>query len=89
MYMYKNKEFHYITIVLSIPSLKNILIYVDCTLFTCTGNLTAAIDVSFLRSNKINYILTVDSCPLPEVILELRDIHIKYIKGNFLNQFMC
>lgn len=48
------------------------------------GNLTAAIDVSFLRSNKINYIITVDSCPLPEIILDLRDIHIKYIQGNFL-----
>lgn len=48
----------------------------------CAGNLTAAIDLSFLRSNRINYILTVDSCPLPEVILDLRDIHIMYIQGN-------
>lgn len=47
-----------------------------------TGNLTAAIDLSFLRRNKINYIITVDSCPLPETILDLRDIHIKYIQGN-------
>lgn len=62
--------------------------YVIFYLYIPIGNLTAAIDVSFLRSNCINYILTVDSCPLPEVILELRDIHIKYIQGNFFNQFM-
>lgn len=49
------------------------------------GNLTAAIDVPFLRSNKINYILTVDSCPLPEIILDLRDIHKKYIQGNLIS----
>ncbi|XP_015364696.1 PREDICTED: dual specificity protein phosphatase 12-like [Diuraphis noxia] len=44
------------------------------------GNLTAAIDLSFLRSNGINYIITVDSCPLPEIILDLRDINVKYIQ---------
>jgi len=44
------------------------------------GNLTAAIDLTFLRSNGINYIITVDSCPLPEIILDLRDINIKYIQ---------
>lgn len=48
-----------------------------------TGNLTAAIDLTFLRSNGINYIVTVDSCPLPEIILDLRDMHIKYIQGNY------
>lgn len=53
-----------------------------------TGNLTAAIDLSFLRSNSINYIITVDSCPLPEIILDLRDIHIKYIQGNSFNLFI-
>lgn len=51
-------------------------------IFLFIGNLTAAIDISFLRSNKINYILTVDSCPLPEIILDLRDIHVKYIQGT-------
>lgn len=54
-------------------------------LYLLTGNLTAAIDVSFLRYNKINYILTVDSCPLPEIILDVRDIHKKYIQGNLIN----
>lgn len=50
----------------------------------CIGNLSAAIDLSFLRSNRINYIVTVDSCPLPEIILDLRDIHIKYIQGKYI-----
>lgn len=55
-----------------------------------TGNLTAAIDLSFLRRNKINYIITVDSCPLPEIILDLRDIYIKYIQGNlYLFRHCC
>jgi len=44
--------------------------------------LTAAIDLTFLRSNGINYIITVDSCPLPEIILDLRDINVKYIQGK-------
>lgn len=52
-----------------------------------TGNLSAAIDISFLRSNRIHYIITVDSCPLPEIILDLRDIHIKYIQGNCIKLY--
>ncbi|XP_050430712.1 dual specificity protein phosphatase MPK-4-like isoform X2 [Adelges cooleyi] len=44
------------------------------------GNLTAAVDITFLRNNNINYIVTVDSCPLPEMISDIRDIHIKYIQ---------
>lgn len=52
--------------------------------YLCIGNLSAAIDLSFLRSNRINYIVTVDSCPLPEIILDLRDIHIKYIQGKYI-----
>ncbi|KZC09747.1 PREDICTED: dual specificity protein phosphatase 12 [Dufourea novaeangliae] len=35
------------------------------------GNLTAATDIKWLKETKINYILTVDSCPLPRKIQEL------------------
>ncbi|XP_050536924.1 dual specificity protein phosphatase MPK-4-like isoform X2 [Daktulosphaira vitifoliae] len=43
-------------------------------------NLSAAMDLSFLKSNNINFIVTVDSCPLPESITNMRDIHIKFIQ---------
>ncbi|KOC65958.1 Dual specificity protein phosphatase 12 [Habropoda laboriosa] len=45
------------------------------------GNLTAATDIEWLREAKINYILTVDSCPLPRKIQELLpNLTIKYIQ---------
>ncbi|XP_054008234.1 dual specificity protein phosphatase MPK-4 [Hylaeus anthracinus] len=45
------------------------------------GNLTAATDVEWLKESKINYILTVDSCPLPRKIQELLpNLTIKYIQ---------
>lgn len=44
------------------------------------GNLTAATDIKWLKETKINYILTVDSCPLPRKIQELLpNLIIKYI----------
>ncbi|XP_076232974.1 dual specificity protein phosphatase MPK-4 [Calliopsis andreniformis] len=45
------------------------------------GNLTAATDLEWLKETKINYILTVDSCPLPRKIQELLPyLIIKYIQ---------
>ena len=45
------------------------------------GNLTAATDIDWLKETKINYILTVDSCPLPRKIQEfLPNLNIKYIQ---------
>ncbi|XP_076183552.1 dual specificity protein phosphatase MPK-4 [Ptiloglossa arizonensis] len=45
------------------------------------GNLTAATDIEWLKEAKINYILTVDSCPLPRKIQELLpNLTIKYIQ---------
>ncbi|XP_017885920.1 dual specificity protein phosphatase MPK-4 isoform X1 [Ceratina calcarata] len=45
------------------------------------GNLTAATDIEWLKETKINYILTVDSCPLPRKIQEFSpNLIIKYIQ---------
>ncbi|XP_076654009.1 dual specificity protein phosphatase MPK-4 isoform X1 [Halictus rubicundus] len=45
------------------------------------GNLTAATDIEWLREAKIDYVLTVDSCPLPRKIQELLpNLTIKYIQ---------
>ncbi|XP_075227720.1 dual specificity protein phosphatase MPK-4 [Lycorma delicatula] len=44
------------------------------------GNLTAAMDLELLEERKINYILTVDSCPLPRVILSVPSIHNMFIQ---------
>ncbi|XP_078045145.1 dual specificity protein phosphatase MPK-4 isoform X2 [Augochlora pura] len=45
------------------------------------GNLSAATDIEWLRETKINYILTVDSCPIPRQIPELlSDLTVKYIQ---------
>ncbi|XP_065164104.1 dual specificity protein phosphatase MPK-4-like [Atheta coriaria] len=44
------------------------------------GNLTAATDISTLTKYKITHILTIDTCPLPRKILELKHITTKYIQ---------
>ncbi|XP_033321782.1 dual specificity protein phosphatase MPK-4 isoform X2 [Megalopta genalis] len=45
------------------------------------GNLSAATDIEWLREAKIDYILTVDSCPIPRQIPELLpNLTIKYIQ---------
>lgn len=44
------------------------------------GNLTAAKDVSTLAKYKISYIITIDTCPLPRHILDLKHIKTMYIQ---------
>lgn len=44
------------------------------------GNLTAAKDLATLTQHKINYILTIDTCPLPRHILDLKQIKNKFIQ---------
>ncbi|RZF40110.1 hypothetical protein LSTR_LSTR002513 [Laodelphax striatellus] len=44
------------------------------------GNLTAAMDLDMLEDRKINYILTVDSCPLPRNILSIPSIKTMYVQ---------
>lgn len=43
------------------------------------GNLSAALDV-MLQRNHINYILTADSCPLPNNITFMPDLKIKFVQ---------
>lgn len=45
------------------------------------GNLTAATDKNVLERNKINRILTVDSCPLPQQITNIPGIQTMFIQG--------
>ncbi|XP_069696399.1 dual specificity protein phosphatase MPK-4 [Periplaneta americana] len=44
------------------------------------GNLTAATDVEVLEKNRINHILTVDSCPLPRKITMLPGVKTKFLQ---------
>lgn len=44
------------------------------------SNLTAATDVPTLTKYGINYILTIDSCPLPRRILEIKNLCSKFIQ---------
>lgn len=48
-----------------------------------TGNLSAALDV-MLQRNHINYILTADSCPLPNNITFMPDLKIKFVQSEFI-----
>ncbi|KAF2896041.1 hypothetical protein ILUMI_10134 [Ignelater luminosus] len=44
------------------------------------GNLSAATDISTLTKHRITHILTIDTCPLPRHILELKNITTKFIQ---------
>lgn len=44
------------------------------------GNLTAATDTNVLTQHGITHILTIDTCPLPRRILELKHLTTKYIQ---------
>lgn len=46
------------------------------------GNLTAATHMETLRSFKITHILTLDSVPLPQHILEASFLTTKYIQSK-------
>jgi hypothetical protein len=47
-----------------------------------SGNLTAATDKNVLEMHKINRILTVDSCPLPQSVSNLPGIKTLFIQGK-------
>ncbi|CAH0392653.1 unnamed protein product [Bemisia tabaci] len=49
-------------------------------------NLTAAKDVHTLVSNAISHILTVDSCPLPKTITDLKEIKNKFMQVTDIPQ---
>lgn len=44
------------------------------------GGLAAAKNIDVLNKYKINYILTIDTCPLPRTVLGLKHIKTKYIQ---------
>jgi dual specificity phosphatase 12 len=44
------------------------------------GGLSAAKDIHTLTKHKITHILTIDTCPLPRKILELKHVTTKYIQ---------
>ncbi|KAF5307783.1 hypothetical protein FQR65_LT06654 [Abscondita terminalis] len=44
------------------------------------GNLSAATDISTIMKYKISHILTIDTCPLPRQILELKHLTTKFIQ---------
>uniref|UniRef100_A0A1Y1L6G8 Uncharacterized protein n=1 Tax=Photinus pyralis TaxID=7054 RepID=A0A1Y1L6G8_PHOPY len=44
------------------------------------GNLSAATDINTLMKYKVTHILTIDTCPLPRQILELKHITTKFIQ---------
>lgn len=46
------------------------------------GNLTAATDKHLLEKNKISRILTIDSCPLPQKITDIRGINTFFVQGK-------
>lgn len=50
------------------------------------GNLTAAMDKTVLERHKVNYILTVDSCPLPANIIDLIGVKNKFIQVTDIAQ---
>lgn len=52
------------------------------TLASLPGNLTAATHMETLRSFKISHILTLDSVPLPQHILEASFLTTKYIQSE-------
>jgi len=54
--------------------------------FAHVGNLTAATHMETLRSFKITHILTLDSVPLPQHILEASFLTTKYIQSKPINQ---
>lgn len=43
------------------------------------GNVSAAVDVDTLQQCKITHILTLDTCPLPRKIIEMRNVKVKFI----------
>lgn len=56
---------------------------VDCCKFVylliVLGNVSAAVDVDTLQQCKITHILTLDTCPLPRKIIEMRNVKVKFI----------
>ncbi|KAK4880152.1 hypothetical protein RN001_008298 [Aquatica leii] len=44
------------------------------------GNLSAATDISTIMKYKITHILTIDTCPLPRQVLELKHLTTKFIQ---------
>lgn len=52
-------------------------------IYAISGNLTAATDKHLLEKNKISRILTIDSCPLPQKITDIRGINTFFVQGKW------